>query len=572
MAFPSQGNTASVIEGISITQLSDVTAKSGSGTTVVFNDTPTVLTPTIASFANASHNHTNAAGGAQLTGAAISDVTGTGTTVVLSSSPTVVTPTIASFANATHNHTNAAGGAQLTGAAISDVTGSGTTVVLSTSPTITTPVIARVTGSTAGGGSATVRATSNASQGPIILEVGPGGSDEAGRVLSSKEFLWGRTTALDGAFATFEKNANSATLVSVSNTTSGTAGQAKFELNAATSVGDLYMTSAGFTAANGINANELGLLIGSGASSIGIITQGNTPIRFVTGSTPAERGRWMGNQPTLLIGQTTELNPGICTIAAQWSTNGSTGIQHYNATDGTAASAFMNVVGPGGSASIAVYAPSFTTSNLAIADSTVITASETSGGLVLRTTGAAIPIIFGVNNAEGLRVNTNNNLQLETAKITAGSGTGVTVDESSAVERVVYKVTVTFAALAAAATTADKTIATLPAKTRLVGIIADTTTTYAGGLVVAATLIVGKTVGGNEYIVSHDVFLAAVTKGLADADLGTSINRANAIQGGDLASWTATTNVSVRLTTTGANTNALTQGSTTYYLITEKHP
>jgi len=161
---------------------------------------------------------------------------------------------------------------------------------------------------------------------------------------------------------------------------------------------------------------------------------------------------------------------------------------------------------------------------------------------------------------------------LQDHAITAGSGTGVTVDKTASVERSVYKVTVTYQALAAAAVTADKTIATLPAKMRLVGIIADTTTKYIGGAVTATTLIVGKTVGGNEYVVSHDVFAAAITKGLADADLGTSINRAGAIQGGDLASWTATTIVSVRLTTTTANTNALTQGSTTYYLIVEQMP
>lgn len=156
--------------------------------------------------------------------------------------------------------------------------------------------------------------------------------------------------------------------------------------------------------------------------------------------------------------------------------------------------------------------------------------------------------------------------------VTPGSGTGLSVIEQGAPTRAVHKVTVTYAALAAAAVTADKTIATLPAKTRLVSIIADTTTKYIGGAVTAATLIVGKSAGGNEYIVSHDVFTAAVTKGLADADLGTSITRAGAIQGGDLPSWTATTAVTVRLTTTTANTNALTQGSTTYYLVTETMP
>lgn len=44
--------------------------------------------------------------------------TGTGS-VVLSGSPTIVTPTIASFANASHNHANPAGGGQITDAALS---------------------------------------------------------------------------------------------------------------------------------------------------------------------------------------------------------------------------------------------------------------------------------------------------------------------------------------------------------------------------------------------------------------------------------------------------------------------
>jgi len=48
---------------------------------------------------------------AQLAGV-ISDETGTGL-LVFGTSPTIVTPTIASFTNATHNHTNAAGGGQI---------------------------------------------------------------------------------------------------------------------------------------------------------------------------------------------------------------------------------------------------------------------------------------------------------------------------------------------------------------------------------------------------------------------------------------------------------------------------
>ncbi len=58
---------------MSITELSDVAAKSGSGTTVLFQTTPTITTPTIASFVNSTHTHLNAAGGGTITKAAISD-------------------------------------------------------------------------------------------------------------------------------------------------------------------------------------------------------------------------------------------------------------------------------------------------------------------------------------------------------------------------------------------------------------------------------------------------------------------------------------------------------------------
>jgi hypothetical protein len=60
--------------------------------------------------------HGNASGNPSfgaVTASDLSSTTGSGSTVVLSSSPTITTPTIASFTNATHDHTNAAGGGTL---------------------------------------------------------------------------------------------------------------------------------------------------------------------------------------------------------------------------------------------------------------------------------------------------------------------------------------------------------------------------------------------------------------------------------------------------------------------------
>jgi hypothetical protein len=65
---------SSVIGSVSqLTDLSDVSAKTGSGTTVVMSGSPTITTPTIASFSNAQHDHADAAGGGQLALAALSD-------------------------------------------------------------------------------------------------------------------------------------------------------------------------------------------------------------------------------------------------------------------------------------------------------------------------------------------------------------------------------------------------------------------------------------------------------------------------------------------------------------------
>lgn len=181
-------------------------------------------------------------------------------------------------------------------------------------------------------------------------------------------------------------------------------------------------------------------------------------------------------------------------------------------------------------------------------------------------------LIFAIWDGTGWRTiltTTSSGVFLQGPAVTAGAGT---VNAAAAVQRSVYKSTLTFANFSAAALTADATIATLPAKVRLTGIIADVTTAFTGGAVSAATMVCGKTAGGNEYLVSFDVFTAAILIGDADAELGASITRAGSIQGGDLPSWTATTAAQCRLTTVTANTDALTAGTIIYYLITEAMP
>ncbi len=158
------------------------------------------------------------------------------------------------------------------------------------------------------------------------------------------------------------------------------------------------------------------------------------------------------------------------------------------------------------------------------------------------------------------------------ANITVGSGTGITVNSTGNLNRQVYTVTTVFGAYTDTDTTKGIVIATLPAKTKLVGCYAETTTKYLGGTINAATLEVGITAeGAAEILAPLDVFTAAVLQGDADAEMGTGMTRAAAIQGGYLPSWTGTTAIYATLDSTAGNLDALTQGSTTFYLVTERY-
>lgn len=163
------------------------------------------------------------------------------------------------------------------------------------------------------------------------------------------------------------------------------------------------------------------------------------------------------------------------------------------------------------------------------------------------------------------------------AAITVGSGTGITVNSTGEVRRTVYKVTIARTAFVCAAVTCDVTLATLPAKSRIVGIVADITQTFACTATCTSSTLsmtVGSSAGGTQYLASFDADAAVARFGLVDADLGTALVRAAAVQGGDLPSWTGATAVSLRLTSgtgnigNGSATN-LSQGSITLYLTVE---
>jgi hypothetical protein len=142
------------------------------------------------------------------------------------------------------------------------------------------------------------------------------------------------------------------------------------------------------------------------------------------------------------------------------------------------------------------------------------------------------------------------------ARITGSAVTGVTVNGVGGVYTTVYKVVVASTAFTSAAVTSDVTIGTLPAKTQLLAVYADLTQTFACTATCTSSTLsftLGSSAGGTDLLLTFDADAATTQRGLADADLGASLTRATAIQGGKLFSWTATTPVSLRLT---SGTNA----------------
>lgn len=166
------------------------------------------------------------------------------------------------------------------------------------------------------------------------------------------------------------------------------------------------------------------------------------------------------------------------------------------------------------------------------------------------------------------------------ARITGGSATGLTINVAGQIIRQVYKATIDRTAFVCAALTCDVTIATLPIKTAVLSAYADLTQVFAcAATCTSATLsmLLGTGAGDARFLASFDVDAAISLFGDADAEMGTVMTRAAAVQGGYMTSFVATTTTVVRLTSgtgnigNGSATN-LSTGSITFYIVTERLP
>lgn len=187
----------------------------------------------------------------------------------------------------------------------------------------------------------------------------------------------------------------------------------------------------------------------------------------------------------------------------------------------------------------------------------------------------------GWANIESNNLVSNNIISAVAARVTAGAGAGITVNQPGVLQRQVYKVTVDRTAFVCAALTCDVTIATLPAKTVVLGVYGSDITNFACASTCATSTLsmtLGTSAGGTQLLASFDADSPASSVfGDVDAELGTALARAAAVQGGVMPNYSGTNIVNVRLTSgtgnigNGSVTN-LSQGSITFYLVTERLP
>lgn len=165
-------------------------------------------------------------------------------------------------------------------------------------------------------------------------------------------------------------------------------------------------------------------------------------------------------------------------------------------------------------------------------------------------------------SSDGTTVTFAGTIAVGTNAGTPGSGTGFTTNNTGQVVHAVHKITIGEAALDAAGTS-DETIWTVPAKTRVLRMVADVTATFSGGAITDMDVVCGPSAGSNGYLISFDVDTAIGTYGEVAAEIGANLLSATYA---DIPSWSTTTAIICRFTCGGGNCDTATQGSMTLYI------
>jgi hypothetical protein len=284
---------AQISEVMAIADLSDVASKSGTGTAVLFQGSPTITTPTIASFVNAQHGHTNSAGGGTISMSALTGVlpiakggTALGATgsasqfLCVSASGSVLqyrtltattnvsvafgagtisitgttTPTITSWGNALHAHTASTTGGQIDHSSITGCSSGDQHDQYTKWQGRTTGQT--IIGALASAGTITIQATASTSAGAIIFKAK--GSLENARFLATGELIIGATTLLGTEKISVQYNSNSNIAgLYIKNTNPGTLSTTALSIDSDGASFSVYVTSSGFTAYGDYNPSSV---------------------------------------------------------------------------------------------------------------------------------------------------------------------------------------------------------------------------------------------------------------------------------------------------------------------------
>lgn len=196
-------------------------------------------------------------------------------------------------------------------------------------------------------------------------------------------------------------------------------------------------------------------------------------------------------------------------------------------------------------------------------------------------TGTGVPV-FSTSPAlvtPAIGAATGASLKLSESKITAGTGTGLTVGDVGSLRTQVYKVSLAKEAFVAASVTQTLTIATLPAKSIVHSVFADVTEAFACTAVCTSSTLsakVGVTGTIDMFLLSFDLDAALDTFGIANGEMGAGLSVAASFNGG-YNSWAG---VAVLLTGTsgtgnwgdGVTTTNLSAGAVTVYILASVLP
>lgn len=248
----------------------------------------------------------------------------------------------------------------------------------------------------------------------------PAGSDteiqyNSSNVLAaSSNLTWNNTTKIQ----TISAGQNAATGLTIANSTNGTDSQAR-----------LLLTSTG------ANPLTIGKVAGGFTGSIGGFSSiGNDGYVYSTTGDlilTTDSNLKLGAGNTAIADMTSSAAAFLKDITTTLAQNAITKIEANNSTNGTLAQSRISAVGQGArNISMGITAGSFTAVGLKIGQSADITVGSGSHNQFLIQATENIPIIFGTNNTERMRINTGGNIDI--GGTAAGNKLTITTDGSAA--------------------------------------------------------------------------------------------------------------------------------------------